>query len=262
MPNARRARGRQDAMAGSSPSPELIDDAACELVGISPERAGEYALALVADGLELPEGWSASDPSRGLAGWDVILVAPRTLSILRCELVDYYFSRREYRLSVEGADPDTVECDPDLEQTYYRQEQLAQAHVRAAGQAAGELARLLGAGMPRVLDHPLDSEGNLLQHAHLVLGAHAYSGYPLAPGRMEAVARWAIGGYYRRVRELAGGLCAPYRWGKPDRTGRVELVGVPEELVDAYAGRCRPLRQVGACDRPLRRVLAGRAGRG
>jgi len=40
----------------------------------------------------------------------------------------------------------------------------------------------------------------------------------------------------------------------------VELVGLPEELVDAFAGRFRPLRQVGACDRPLRRVLARRAG--
>src|SRR6266540_1625523 len=100
-------------MAGISPSPELIDDAACELIGISPERAGEYVLALAADGLELPEGWSASDPYRGLVGWDVILIAPRSLSILRCDLVDYWFSRREYRLSVEGADPDTVECDPD-----------------------------------------------------------------------------------------------------------------------------------------------------
>jgi hypothetical protein len=249
-------------MAGISPSPELIDDAACELIGIGPERAGEYALALVADGLEPPQGWSAADPYRGLVGWDVILVAPRSLSILRCDLVDSWFSRREYRLSVEGADPDTVECDPDLEQTYYRQEQLAQAHVRAAEQAAGELTRLLDAGAPRVLDHPLDSEGNLLQHAHLVLGARARSGYPLAAGRMEAVARWAIAGYYRRLRELAGGLCAPYRWGQPDPTGRVELVGLPEELVDAFAGRFRPLREVGACDRPLRRVLARRAGRG
>src|SRR6266540_3438262 len=179
--------GKAGAMAGISPSPELIDDAVCELVGIGPERAGEYALALAADGLELPEGWSADDPYRGLVGWDLILVAPRSLSILRCELVDSWFSR---------------------------QEQLAQAHVRAAGQAASELARLLDVGAPRVLDHPLDSEGNLLQHAHLVLGAHARSGYPLAAGRMEAVARWAIGGYYRRLRELAGGLCAPYRWGR------------------------------------------------
>lgn len=252
--------GRQDAMAGISPAGELIDDAVCELVGIGPERAGEYALALAADGLELPEGWSAADPQGGLVGWDVILVAPRSLSILRGDLVDSYFSRREYRLSVEGADPEAVECDPDLEQTYSRQEQLAQAHVRAAEQAAGELTRLLDAGAPRVLDHPLDSEGHLLQHTHLVLGARAYSGYPLAPGRVEAVARWAIGGYYRRLRELAGGLCGPYRWGRPGPDGRVELVGLPEELVDAFAGRFRPLRQVGACDRPLRRVLARRAG--
>jgi hypothetical protein len=258
----RAGAGRQDAMAGISLSPELIDDAACELIGISPERAGEYALALAADGLELPEGWSASDPYRGLVGWDVIMVAPRSLSILRGDLVDSWFSRREYRLSVELADPDTVECDPDLEQTYWRQEQLAQAHVRAAKQAAGELARLLDAGAPRVLDHPLDSEGNLLQHTHLVLGAHRRDGYPLAPGRMEAVARWVIGGYYRRLRELTGGLCAPYRWGRPAADGRVELVGLPEELVDAFAGRFRPLREVGACDRPLRRVLARRAGRG
>ena len=99
------------------------------------------------------------------------MVQPRTLSIVRCELVDSWLRRREYLLSVEGADPDAVGCDPDLEQTHYRQEQLAQAHVRAAGQAAGELARLLDAGAPRVLDQPLDSEGNLLQHAHLVLGA-------------------------------------------------------------------------------------------
>jgi hypothetical protein len=248
-------------MAGISPPVELIDDAACELIGISPERAGEYALALAADGLELPQGWSATDPYRGLLGWDVILVAPRSLSILRCDLVDYYFSRREYRLSVEGADPDTVECDPDLEQTYWRQEQLAQAHVRAVQVAAGELTRLLDTDAPRVLDHPLDSEGHLLQHAHLVLGARAWSGYPLAPGRMEAVARWAIAGYYRRLRELAGGLCGPYRWGRPDVDGRVEL-DLPEELVDAFAGRFRPLREVAACDRPLRRVLARRAGRG
>jgi hypothetical protein len=173
--------GRQDAMAGISPAGELIDDAVCELVGIGPERAGEYALALAADGLELPEGWSASDPYRGLVGWDVILVAPRSLSILRGDLVDSYFSRREYRLSVEGADPEAVECDPDLEQTYSRQEQLAQAHVRAAEQAAGELTRLLDAGAPRVLDHPLDSEGHLLQHTHLVLGARLQR-LPAGPG--------------------------------------------------------------------------------
>ncbi len=193
-------------------------------------------------------------------GWDLILVQPRTLSIVRCELVDHYLARREYRLSVEGADPDTVACDPDLEQTHHRQEQIAQAHVRAVEQAAGELARLLDADAPRVLDHPLDSEGGLLQHAHLVLGARARSGYPLAAGRVQAVARWVIGGYYRRIRELAGGLCWPYRWGRPAADGRVELVGLPEELVDAYAGWCRPLREVSACDRPLRRVLARRAG--
>ncbi len=43
-------------MAGISLSPELIDDADCELVGVGPQRADEYALALAADGLQLPEG--------------------------------------------------------------------------------------------------------------------------------------------------------------------------------------------------------------
>src|SRR5438034_10640457 len=88
------------------------------------------------------------------ATWDLVVVQPRALSIVRCELVDSWLSRREYLLSVEGADPDAVGCDPDLEQTHYRQEQLAQAHVRAGGQAAGELARLLDAAAPRVLDQP------------------------------------------------------------------------------------------------------------
>jgi hypothetical protein len=194
-----------------------------ELLGISPRRARAYARVLAAFGEPLPAGW---DPAGGVAGWDLVLVAPKTLSVLaRVVVVDQPWT--------------TV--------------RIAEAHHHAVTVVARQLAETTRVEVPRLVDHPLDPAGHPLQHTHVIFGALVQRDgrwQPLDAALLRKLVGPVMASYHRRLRHGVAGV-VDYRWGPVGPDGAAELLGVPQETLVAFSGAHRPLGEIAACARAV-----------
>jgi hypothetical protein len=175
-----------------------------ELVMVERDQAGDWQRALAAVGGRLPVGWDpAGERSGGVAGYDLVLAAPRTLSALA------------WFLLCAGQEA--------------LAEPIHQAHEEAVLGVSVEFTCAVGAESPTVVGHGYDSAGQPWSHAHLVYGALAATNdgfLPLDPVRVAQQASRHIFGYHllvrRAVTELVGaklGLAAPAADGSCEVTG-------------------------------------------
>jgi hypothetical protein len=190
-----------------------------ELLAISPRQARAYARVLAAFGEPLPAGWN---PAGRVAGWDLVLVAPKTLSVLARAVV----ARRPWV---------TIK--------------IAEAHHHAVTVVARQLAETLRVEVPPLVDHPLDPGGHPLQHTHVILGALAQRDgrwQLLDPARLRTLVGPVVASYHRRLRHGVAGV-VDYRWGPVGPDGAAELLGLPAEDLAAFSGPHRPLAAITAC---------------
>jgi hypothetical protein len=198
------------------------------LVTVDGGQAGDWQRALVTVGGRLPVGWDAAgERSGGVAGYDLILAAPRTLSALAWFLM----SASEEAL----ADP------------------ILQAHHDALRAVAVEFGCATGAEAPTIVGHAYNSARQPWSHAHLVYGALAATNYgfvPLNPGRVAEQAERHIFGYQllvrRAVTELVGAELG-LGWAAPAADGSCEVTGLPARVLQSIEQPCRPLSEIGAC---------------
>jgi hypothetical protein len=162
-----------------------------------------------------------------VAGYDLILAVPRTLSALAWFLM----SAGEDEL----ADP------------------ILQAHHDALIAVAVEFGCAIGAEAPSMVGHAYDSARQPWSHAHLVYGALAATNHgfiPLDPGRVAEQAERHIFGYQllvrRAVTELVGAELG-LGWTAPAADGSCEVTGLPARVLQSIEQLCRPLSEVGAC---------------
>jgi hypothetical protein len=126
------------------------------LVTVDRDQAGDWQQALASLGHRLPVGWDAAgERSGGVAGYDLVLAAPRTLSALAWLLM--------------SADQDHL-ADPIL-----------QAHHDALTAVAVEFGCVTGAEAPTVIGHGYDSAGQPWSHAHLVCRTPTWCLVPWPP---------------------------------------------------------------------------------
>jgi hypothetical protein len=199
-----------------------------ELVTVDTYQAGDWQRVLATVGGRLPVGWDgAGERSGGVAGYDLVLAAPRTLSALA------------WFLPCAG------------------QEELAepihQAHEEAVLGVSVEFTCAVGAESPTVVGHGYDSAGQPWSHAHLVYGALAATNHgfqPLDPVRVAEQAELHIFGYQllvrRSVTELVGAELG-LRWAAPATDGSCEVTGLPARALDEIRQPCRPLGEIAAC---------------
>ncbi len=198
------------------------------LVAIDRFQAGDWQRALATLGARLPVGWDATGRrSSGVAGYDLVLATPRTLSALAWFLTD--------------AD------QPHLAQPIHR------ARRQAVAAIAVEFTLAIGAQAPTVAGHGFDSACQPWSHAHLVYGAltatsHGFT--PLDAGRVAAQAGRHIFAYHlllrRQLSELVGGELG-LSWAPAAADGSCEVAGLPVRVLAAVQRPCRPLGEIGAC---------------
>jgi hypothetical protein len=197
------------------------------LVMVDRHQAGGWQQALASLGRRLPVGWDASgERSGGVAGYDLILAAPRTLSALAWFLM--------------SADQDHL-ADPIL-----------QAH-HALTVVRVEFGSATGAEAPSMVGHAYDSAGQPWSHAHLVYGALAATNQgfvPLDPVLVAEQAERHIFGYQllvrRAVTELVG-VELGLGWAAPAADGSCEVTGLPARALQVIEQPCRPLGEIRAC---------------
>ena len=198
------------------------------LVAVDCDRAGDWQQALASLGRRLPVGWDAAgERIGGVAGYDLVLAAPRTLSALAWFLM--------------SADQDHL-ADPIL-----------QAHDDAITAVAVEFGCATGAEAPSMVGHGYDSAGQPWSHAHLVYGALAATNHgfvPLDPVLVAEQAERHIFGYQllvrRAVTELVGAELG-LGWAAPAADGSCEVTGLPARVLQSIEQPCRPLSEIGAC---------------
>jgi hypothetical protein len=194
----------------------------------SSDQRGDWQQALASLGRRLPVGWDAAgERSGGVAGYDLILAVPRTLSALAWFLM----SAGEDEL----ADP------------------ILQAHHDAITAVAVEFGCAVGAESLTVIGHGYDSARRPWSHAHLVFGALAVTdqGFvPLDPGRVAEQAERHIFGYHllmrREVTELVGAELG-LGWAAAAADGSCEVTGLPARVLQAIDQPARPLSEIRAC---------------
>jgi hypothetical protein len=198
------------------------------LVAVDCDRASDWQQALASLGRRLPVGWDASgERSGGVAGYDLVLAAPRTLSALAWFLL--------------SADQEFL-ADPIL-----------QAHDDAITAMAVEFGCAIGAEAPSMVGHGSDSAGQPWSHAHLVYGALAATNQgfiPLKPVLVAEQAKRHIFGYHLLVRraltELVGAELG-LGWAAPAADGSCEVTGLPGQALQTIEQSPRPLSEIGAC---------------
>jgi hypothetical protein len=198
------------------------------LVRVDRHQAGDWQQALASLGRRLPVGWDAAgERSGGVAGYDLILAVPRTLSALAWFLL--------------SADQDHL-ADPIL-----------QAHHDALSAVAVEFGCATGAEAPSMVGHGYDSARQPWSHAHLVYGALAATNQgfvPLDPVLVAEQAERHIFGYHllvrRAVTELVGAELG-LGWSAPAADGSCEVTGLPAQALQAIDQPARPLSEIGAC---------------
>ena len=192
------------------------------------DHAGDWQQALAGLGRRPPLGWDAAGArSGGVAGYDLVLAAPRTLSALAWFLM--------------SVDQDHL-ADP-----------IIQAHHDALTAVAVEFGCATGAESPTVVGHGFDSAGQPWSHAHLVYGGLAATNQgfvPLDPVLVAEQAERHIFGYHllvrRAVTELVGAELG-LGWAAPAADGSCEVAGLPAQALQVIEQPCRPLAEIGAC---------------
>jgi len=198
------------------------------LVTVDHCQAGDYERSLTTLGHRLPLGWDAAGQrSDGVAGYDLVVAAPRTLSALVWWLM--------------RADQDHL-AQP-----------IHQAHRQAVAAVAVEFTCAVGAEAPTLVGHGFDSARQPWSHAHLVYGALAATNQgfrPLDPGRVAEQADLHLFGYHllvrRAVTELVGAELG-LGWTPPATDGSCEVAGLPPRALAAIQQPCRPLSEIAAC---------------
>jgi hypothetical protein len=216
--------GEVDAMTLAAPAAAI----GSTLVAVDRDRAGDWQQALASLGRRLPVGWDgAGERSGGVAGYDLVLAAPRTLSALAWFLL--------------SADQELL-ADP-----------IVQAHDDAITAVAVEFGCATGAEAPSIVGHGYDSAGQPWSHAHLVYGALAATNQgfiPLEPVVVVEQAGRHIFGYHLLVRraltELVGAELG-LGWAAPAVDGSCEVTGLPAQALHVIEEPCRPLSEIGAC---------------
>jgi hypothetical protein len=162
-----------------------------------------------------------------VAGYDLVLAAPRTLSALAWFLM--------------SADQNHL-ADPIL-----------QAHHDALTAVSVEFGCATGAEAPSMVGHGYDSARQPWSHAHLVYGALAATNQgfvPLDPVRVADQAERHIFGYHllvrRAVTELVGAELG-LRWAAPAADGSCEVTGLPVQALQMIEEPCWPLSEIGVC---------------
>jgi hypothetical protein len=196
------------------------------LVTVDRSQAGDCEQSLTTVGHRLPLGWDATGWRSRVAGYDLLLATPRTLSALGWFLM--------------GGD------QPELGR------QVPQAHREAARAVAVEFAAATGAEAPSLVGHGFDSARQPWLHAHLVYGALAATdeGFvPLDIERVEEQADLHIFGYHLLVRQAVTELNRELGlgWAPPAEDGSCEVTGLPARVLQAVERPCRPLVEIAAC---------------
>jgi hypothetical protein len=199
-----------------------------ELVMVSRGHAGHWQRVLATLGGRLPVGWDGTgECSDGLAGYDLVLAAPRTLSALAWFLL----------------------CAGQEELA----EPIHQAHQDAVTAVSVEFTCAVGAESPTVVGHGYDSTGQPWSHAHLVYGALAATNdgfWPLDPARVADQAKRHIFGYQLLVRRAVTDLVGAelgLGWAAPAADGSCAVTGLPARVLTEIQQPCRPLSEIGAC---------------
>jgi hypothetical protein len=195
------------------------------LVTVDRSQAGDYQRSLATLGHRLPLGWDVTGWQSRVAGYDLLLATPKTLSALGWFLMDTE--------------------DPELGR------QVHQAHREAARMMAVEFAAATGADAPSLVGHGFDSARQPWLHAHLVYGALAGGdGFVLLDrGRFEEQADLHIFGYHLLVRQAVTELVRELGLGWAPRAddGSCEVTGLPARVLQAVEQPCRPLGEIQAC---------------
>jgi hypothetical protein len=196
------------------------------LLAVDRSQAGDYQRSLAMLGHRLPLGWDATGWRSRVAGYDLVLATPRTLSALGWFLMDTE--------------------DPQLGR------QVAQGHREAARVVAVEFATATGAEAPSLVGHGFDSARQPWLHVHLVYGALAASDddfVPLDRERVEEQADLHIFGYHLLVRQAVTELVQELGlgWAPPAEDGSCEVTRLPARVLQAVEAPCRPLGEIGAC---------------
>ena len=196
------------------------------LVMVDHLQVGDWQRALATLGRRLPVGWDGAGERSGVAGYDLVLAAPRTLSALAWFLL----------------------CAGEDELA----EPIHQAHEDAVLGVSVEFTCAVGTESPTVVGHRFDSAGQPWSHAHLVYGALAATDHgfqPLDPARVADQAERHIFGYHllvrRAITELVGAELG-LGWAAPAADGSCEVTGLPARAL-AEIEPCRPLSEIGAC---------------
>ena len=213
------------------------------LLAIDCRQACDYERVLAAAG-RAPAGWNPAGEHGAPAGWDLVLVAPRTLSVVLYELIGQALAQLERgRSGVERANV-----------LFEQHQRLAGAHHQAVELVVRQFTEQAHLASPWQTCHPLDSAHQALLHTHTIFGALTVGGrrLPHDGERLGVHADRAIRGYHRRLQEQAGGVVGSYGWwGPPGPDGAAELLGLPAELLASHGGPCRPLSEIGACARAV-----------
>jgi hypothetical protein len=219
------------------------------LLAISRRRARDYAKVMTVCGYfvrgrRVPAGWNPRGEHGTVAGWDLVLVAPRTLSVLTYDLTGRALAGLKRGRS--GVAHATALLD--------EHRRMATAHHDAVRIVTSQFVEAAHVPMPWQTCHPLDSARRPLLHTHVVFGALTEGGHrlPLDPDRLRTLAARAIGSYHRRLRHQLGSVVGGYGpWGPVGPDGSAELLGLPAGLLAAHTGPCRPLSQIAACARAV-----------
>jgi hypothetical protein len=189
-------------------------------------QARDYERSLATLGHRLPLGWDASGWRSRVAGYDLVLATPRTLSAL-----GWFLMGGEH---------------PQLGQ------QVHQAHREAARAVAVEFAAATGAEAPSLVGHGFDSVRQPWLHAHLVYGALAATDDGFAPldlDRVEEQADLHIFGYQLLVRRAVTELIRELGlgWAPPADDGSCEVTGLPTRVLAAVEQPYQALAEIAAC---------------
>jgi hypothetical protein len=197
------------------------------LVTVDRHQVRDCQRSLTTLGHRLPLGWDATGWRSRVAGHDLLLATPRTLSALGWFLM--------------GDD------QPELGR------QIPQAHREAVRAVAVEFAAATGAKAPSLVGHGFDSARQPWLHTHLVYGALAVAGdggfVALDRERLEEQADLHIFGYHLLVRHAVTELVRELglAWAPPAADGSCEVTWLPARVLQAIEAPCRPLSEIAAC---------------